>query len=410
MKFLLLSLNYYPELIGIGKYNHEMVDWLLKRKYQVRVITTYPYYPKWELINFGLRNLWYSCNKNKTNNLTIIRCPIYVPKNPTGFNRILHHVSFAISVLPVMLFHILWRPKIIFLTEPPFLCSLIVLLVGLISKSKTILHIHDFEIDAAFNLSLIKGEIFKKFLLFFEKIIMNSFGIVSTISSEMQNKLLNKGISSAKIKLLKNWCDLDKINPKAKSKNSQMKIKRKFNIPTNNLIALYSGNMSNKQGLEILGKLVSKCTNLNVFFIFCGEGPKKKELQHMCAKFKNVKFLPLQSNEKFIELLTLCDIHLLPQVSNVSGIFLPSKLSGMMASGNPIICSASKNSELSQIVKNCGYVADPNNFGLFYKYFLKLLKSKDIRLRFGKNGRIYSEKYFNKKNILEKFFVNLQFK
>jgi len=49
MKFLIYSINYSPELTGIGKYNGEMAEWLIKQGHEVRVVTAYPYYPDWEV-------------------------------------------------------------------------------------------------------------------------------------------------------------------------------------------------------------------------------------------------------------------------------------------------------------------------------------------------------------------------
>ncbi|MCG2596840.1 MAG: hypothetical protein KBO59_04845, partial [Achromobacter sp.] len=45
MKILLYSINYAPELTGIGKYNAEMAEWLAARGHQVSVVTAPPYYP-----------------------------------------------------------------------------------------------------------------------------------------------------------------------------------------------------------------------------------------------------------------------------------------------------------------------------------------------------------------------------
>ena len=49
MKILLYSINYAPELTGIGKYNAEMAEWLAARGHQVSVVTAPPYYPQWQV-------------------------------------------------------------------------------------------------------------------------------------------------------------------------------------------------------------------------------------------------------------------------------------------------------------------------------------------------------------------------
>ena len=49
MRILIYGLNYHPELIGIGKYTGEMVEWLADRGHNVQVVTAPPYYPAWQV-------------------------------------------------------------------------------------------------------------------------------------------------------------------------------------------------------------------------------------------------------------------------------------------------------------------------------------------------------------------------
>ena len=49
MKIIIYSINYFPELIGIGKYNGEMAEWLADNGHEVCVVTAPPYYPDWEV-------------------------------------------------------------------------------------------------------------------------------------------------------------------------------------------------------------------------------------------------------------------------------------------------------------------------------------------------------------------------
>lgn len=48
-QILLISGNYHPELTGIGKYNGEMINWLADNGFNCTVISTYPYYPQWQI-------------------------------------------------------------------------------------------------------------------------------------------------------------------------------------------------------------------------------------------------------------------------------------------------------------------------------------------------------------------------
>jgi len=47
---ILLHINSYaPVVIGIGKYNGDMGEWLTNRGHEVRVVTAPPYYPAWRV-------------------------------------------------------------------------------------------------------------------------------------------------------------------------------------------------------------------------------------------------------------------------------------------------------------------------------------------------------------------------
>ena len=97
MNILYVALNFSPEIVGCAKFSTEFVDWFAKRSKKLIVVTTNPFYPKWESDSNR-----YKISHKK--NILIIRCPIYIPKKINGFTRILHYLSFFISTTPIILF------------------------------------------------------------------------------------------------------------------------------------------------------------------------------------------------------------------------------------------------------------------------------------------------------------------
>ncbi|MBT6187030.1 MAG: colanic acid biosynthesis glycosyltransferase WcaI, partial [Rhodospirillales bacterium] len=94
MKILFHTINYIPELTGIGKFSGEMGSWFAEQGHDVRVVTTPPYYPEWK-IRAGYRKYWYA--REMIKGAKVIRCPFWVPEHPTGLKRILHLASFSLS-------------------------------------------------------------------------------------------------------------------------------------------------------------------------------------------------------------------------------------------------------------------------------------------------------------------------
>src|SRR5205809_268180 len=101
-RLLLIAGNYFPELTGIGRYNAEMIDWLADNGFNCTVISTYPYYPQWKVqLPYDKKNRWFRKEKKLTpgnHEITVYRCPHYIPADPTGKKRILFDFSFFVSV------------------------------------------------------------------------------------------------------------------------------------------------------------------------------------------------------------------------------------------------------------------------------------------------------------------------
>jgi colanic acid biosynthesis glycosyl transferase WcaI len=168
MRILIHGINFSPELTGIGKYTGEMAEWLAPQGHDVRVVTAPPYYPQWQVAD-GFANAWSKSQLSAlasslhtsaaTGKLVVYRCPLWVPAKPSGLKRILHLASFALSSLPVMLSQVLWRPQVVWVVQPALFCAPQALLVARLCGAKAWLHIQDYEVDAAFDLGLLKGSL-----------------------------------------------------------------------------------------------------------------------------------------------------------------------------------------------------------------------------------------------------------
>jgi colanic acid biosynthesis glycosyl transferase WcaI len=188
MRILVQSINYAPELTGIGKYTSEMCGWLAARGHEVRVITAPPYYPEW-CIRKGYRG--WSYRREVIDGVRVERCPIWVPANPSGAKRLLHLVSFALFSLPLMLRSIPWRPQVVIVIEPPLFCAPGAWLTARLSGGKAWLHVQDLEVDAAFSLGILPP-LFKTFVTYFERAVVRRFDAISTISVAMRERLILK--------------------------------------------------------------------------------------------------------------------------------------------------------------------------------------------------------------------------
>ncbi len=75
----------------------------------------------------------------------------------------------------------------------------------------------------------------------------------------------------------------------------------------------------------------------------------------------------------------MADIHLLPQSPDAADLALPSKLSGMLASGRPVIATCRQGTEISEIVSKCGVVVAPENGAELARAIVRLADDPDAR-------------------------------
>ncbi|WMD21016.1 glycosyltransferase WbuB [Achromobacter seleniivolatilans] len=384
MKILIYGINYAPELTGIGKYSAELAEWLAARGHEVSVVTAPPYYPQWQ-VQDGYSAWRY--RKEALRGVTVRRAPLWVPGKPGGLKRLIHLASFALSSLPSLLRAAAGRPDLILVVEPALFCAPAAWLAARLCGARAWLHVQDYEVDAAFELGLLKGAGLRAMVKRGERWLMRRFDRVSTISGRMLDLAVAKGVAPERAVLLPNWINVNAITPDGKGGDYRAEL----GIPAGAIVALYSGNMGGKQGLHTLADVARRLSREGrLWFVFCGQGPERAPLEEQCKGLPRVIFLDLQPADRLGALLNTADIHLLPQRAGAADLVMPSKLTGMLASGRPVVCGAAQGTELAQVVSHCGLLTPPEDAPAMAEAVRKLSYNAQIRETLGVAARQYA--------------------
>ncbi len=345
MRVLFHGINFSPELTGSGKYSGELVDWLAANGHEVRVVTAPPYYPSWR-IYAGFRASSYSIRHEAR--IKIYRCPVYVPRDLSTLRRILHLLSFALSSLPILLRQWIWRPNLVIVVIPTLLCAPQAALLARLSGAFSIAHIQDFEVDAVFGLGMARGRFIYRLAILFERFVLRQFNLVSTISFGMLRRAQAKGVPEDCLRLLPNWSELDRFQ----YVNRSSALLRRVGIDPAKRVVLYSGNLGEKQGLEIIIDCATYFRDdPDVIFLIVGDGASKGRLLHLVqAKgIDNVVFVPLQPTEQLPALLASADCHLVVQRRGAADAVMPSKLTNILAVGGNAVITADTETSLGEL-------------------------------------------------------------
>ena len=402
MKILIYSANFSPESVGIGKYSGEMAAWLALNGHEVRVVAAPPYYPAWQL---GAGYAWPPYRCEQWQGVEVWRAPLWVPRFPGGCKRVLHLLTFAVSSLPVMLWQVLWRPNVVITVAPAFVCAPTGWLVASLCGAKSWLHIQDFEVDVAFQMGLLKGVLLKHIVLVTERWLLRRFDSVSSISRRMLETLSEKGVMQEKINFFPNWVDISHIYPFAEPSD----YRKDLGIEISTKVVLFSGSLGGKQGLMVIPEAANILKfRKDIIFVVCGDGVMKRELEAACVGLANIRFIPIQPFERLGQLLGLADIHLLPQSPSAADLVLPSKLSGMLASGKAVIATCQEGTEIAAVVSQCGLVVPPGDGIALVEAIVQLVDDDAVRLQFGLNSRQYAKDNLALDSVLRRLEQLLQ--
>lgn len=410
-RILFIGGNFSPEQTGIGKYSGEMIHWLSQEGFNCTVVTTYPYYPQWKVqAPYNKNSFWYKKENvpatGSSSGFTIIRCPHYVPKSPTGLKRIISDLSFFLTS-SFVIFGMLFKKKndFVFTVAPPFCLGLLGVLYKKLKGAKFLYHIQDLQIEVAQNLEIVKSKFLFNALFALERYIFNHADFISTISAGMIKKVKQK--AKKEILFLPNWVDIQKFRPL----NDKKKLKRDFNFNCDDKIVLYSGAIGEKQGLEAIldsAKYLGHIHDLK--FVICGSGPYKENLLQLkkSMNLQNVIFLPLQPFEKLNALLNVADVHLVLQKNGASDLMMPSKLSTILSVGGVSIVTAKPGSSLFEVVdsNNAGLIIEPECQEALNSAIKYAISNEHREIE--NNARCYAEKNLSIHKILSAFANSLK--
>ena len=398
-RLLICCVNYAPEILGSAPYTRDVAQWFAGQGWDVRVATTYPYYPEWRR-RPGDPRFAYRVERGAAG-VTAVRCPSWIPRVPTGAKRLAHYASFAASSLPVVLGHTGWRPDFVLVVAPTLASAPGALLAARLSGGIGWLHVQDYEVDVALRLGLLPPAA-RAALKWVESRLLRAFDVVTSITEPMLGVARDLGVPAEKLVLLPNWANLALVRPL----DRPSRFRASLGIADDTPVVLYTGNLGRKQGVALLGNAArrSQETGSRVVYVVSGDGADSEALAATAAAhgLTNLVRVPLQPDESFNELLNLADVHLIVQEAGVADLVMPSKLTNMLASGRPVIATAAVGTALAELVRehDVGTVVEPGDPAAIAEAVDRLTISDGIRARQGANARAFAEAHLDRDKLL----------
>ncbi|MCE0523810.1 MAG: glycosyltransferase [Methylacidiphilales bacterium] len=349
---LITNLFAPDELAGASLYT-DMAAYLQERGHEVRVTTTFSYYPKWAVKpgDAGIKQ-----RDEMHGGIPVRRIQMYIPSRVTGASRLMSDLSFLLSLLRRGVYRD-WKPEVV-VTASPMLSQCIAqrfLYAG--QGVPRLIIVQDFVVDAALELGILKLPLISTFLNGLQRWALRSAQTLSTISPLMLEKLKGKVGSDRRLVLIPNWIH----------QSLQNEIDRQLSrgLPRESNLLVYSGNFGRKQGLpDFLDQFRDASNaglkwNLEIY----GGGAEKSELASAIAATPSVKLGDVQDESSYVSTLLRASACLVTQRPGVGANFLPSKVLPALATGTPVLAVCDPDSPLGREIaeSGCGEVIRPGD-------------------------------------------------
>lgn len=411
MRVTVVGINYHPETTGIGPFNTGLCEYLVQ-DHEVEMISTFSYYPLWRKIKGEEKLL------SRTDNIeevTVHRGWHYVPAKATAIKRMIHELTFIGSSVLRALFS--KRPDVYVVVAPPLLSGLAIGFIARLKGRPVIFHIQDLQPDAAVWLGMLTQTWLIKTLYWFEALTYQWMNVVSGITPAMVSVLLEKNLTRKKVKLLPNWIPVsrDASRPERRGE-AAMAVRRGLGIADETFLAVYSGNLGSKQGLDVLLDVASelKANEIpasQITLMICGDGAEKVRLTEKAEELglDNLMFQPLLPYEDYKAILTAIDVSLVTQVLGSGKAFFPSKVLSILAAGCPILAVCDDESPLHESLSeaNAGVTAHPEKPDEIVKRLESLASNRELLDTYSKSGFTWVKR-FSPETVLANFDSVLQ--
>lgn len=385
---VLLCEHFYPEMVSTGMHMTELATRLAELGWD---ITVYTARPAWANERGGER----LPREMTYGGVRIRRVPTLGSARGGVASRTLAGLSFLASVTVA-----LWRVRrrfqgMVVTTNPPFV-GLVGRLFARLFGRPYLLIVYDVFPEFAISLGVLRpGSVVARAWDRVTREILAGASVVVVIGRDMEDLIRRKlpPARHGRMVLIPNWSDERRVHPVPHGENA---FRREHGLD-GRFVVQYAGRLGEKHNLEPLVEAAALLRGTPVFFQFVGEGAKKARLQALAAArgLDDVQFLPYQPMDRLAETLSAADLAVVCLEPGHTGISVPSKAYGILASGRPILGILDPDSEIGQMIKEtgCGVLVEPDP-GEIAEAIRDLMADEEARGAMGEAGRhAFLERY-----------------
>jgi colanic acid biosynthesis glycosyl transferase WcaI len=313
--------------------------------------------------------------------------------------RALDYLSFHRSAYDLMRNLIEPGDTVIAMTDPP-LCSILAMWATRKKGARLVNWLQDIypEIAVELGVPLFKGPIAYG-VCYWRDRSLKAAAVNVVVGEGMAERLVKRGVTSARLKVIHNWTDDTEIVPIPHKQNQLRKLwglEDKF-------VVGYSGNLGRAHEFDtILAASERLRDDPRIIFLLIGSGHNLDKLADLVKSRgleASFRFIPYQERALLKYSLGVPDVHWLSLKPALEGLIVPSKFYGIAAAGRPTIAITAADGEIATLVRNhhCGRVIEPGESEKLVATLRELSRDPDQLAMMGRNARAMLDAQFTRR-------------
>ncbi len=390
----ILGLNYPPEPTGIAPYTGALAAGLTRAGHQVTVHAAHPHYPEWRIPpDYGQ---W--TRTERLDDVQVQRRLHYVPPTPRGMRRLVSELSYGIRLV----FARWGAPGAVIAVSPPLFSTAIALLRLRLTPGRPPLIVWAQDI---YSLGLAEtgegGGLARRITQWVETRVFRSADRVVVIHQRFAEIVTRElGVPPSRVAVLRNWTHLQPSAPL-----DPLAAKATLGWPSEVTIALHTGNMGAKQGLQnvVEAARLADERGAPVHFVLIGGGGERRGLEELARGLSRLTFLEPLGDVEYRLALGAADVLIVNEKPGVSTMAMPSKLTSYFDAGRPVVAATDLGGiTASEIAAaDAGITVRAGDPKALLDAVLHMRENAELAARYGLNGRRHRDSVLSEHVAIE---------
>jgi len=394
-RVLVVGINYAPEHTGIAPYTTNACSYLAEQGAEVFVLTGLPHYPHWTVPPEYSGKLFAD---EEHAGVRVRRLRHHVPSRQSALTRGAYELSFG---LHVSAHHPPWRPDVVLAVIPSLAGAAAAARTARRANVPLVLWVQDLMGPATAQSGISGGSSISALTEKLEGRVLRQASSVLVLNDNFTRYVEGVGVAPERVHVLPNWTHV------ARPCVQRATVRRRLGWRQDEVIALHSGNMGLKQGLEniVAAAKISAHEAPHVRFVLMGDGSQRAALEALGDGLPTLSFLPPANDLDFPDVLAAADILLVNERASAVDMSLPSKLTSYFRAGMPVIAAVPGLGGTAREVNRsgAGIVVAPEQARSLLEGVVALAGDADLLQVFSAAARRHSDRNLDATRSLRRF-------